>query len=327
MFYALCAAICLAVLFIVMSVTLLLSSGGGWFLRRFGRALPPALLSNAVLGLRLLPVLAALLFILAVALPAFVELEPRSTDEGLGLKLFLFAGLGAVVLSRFALEWYRLHRRTSRLRRQLLRGAEPLSLSSSPAPVYAVEESRGLVAVVGTLRPRVFVARGVLAALTPAELKAVLAHEIGHVRAFDNLKQFLLKITRPPAWLRGLASLDGLWTHASEMAADEAALSGGAEVEDLASALIKVSRLGQSLRPADVAACHLVPDAGCSALGERVLHLQELLNGNSSRNGGTTHRRFKVWGWSAAAALVFAYMAALPVILPAVHEAIEWLVR
>lgn len=329
MFFALCAAISLAALFIVIAVTLLVSSAGGSFLRRFERSLAPAVLSNLLFSLRLLPFAAAFLFVAGFALPAFVRFEPRSSGEPVGLKLIILSLLGAAVLGRIGWQYYRVQRSTSRIRKQWLRTAEPLSLNCTSIPVYLVHNNEGLVAVTGILRPKIFLARGVLSSLTPAELQAVLAHEAGHVRSFDNLKQVLLKITQPPSWLRSLKSLDSAWNAVSEVAADEAALSDNHQVavEDLASAVVKVSRLQQASPSPQLAACHLVPDGNCSVIGGRVLHLQQLLKGEPPSNRDLFTRRLKVVAYTVAATITALYIASLPLALPAVHEALEWLVK
>ena len=324
MFYALCTAVCLAVLFITITGTLLLSSGGAWLLRRHARQIVPAVLSNLLFAVRLLPLILALFFVIGFALPSFLRFEPRATTEGVGWRLTLLSILGIVVLGRIGIRWYRIHRATALVRKEWLRGAQKLSVRFGSAPVYSVERAKGVIAVLGTFHPRVFVARSVISALTPAELAAVLAHEAGHVRAFDNLKQLLMKITQPPRWLRSLKSMDAAWTNASELAADEAALAQGVAVEDLASALVKVLRMGQTGPALEIAASHLVPNASCSAVGERVLRLQHLLNGEVRPASQFKGKR---------SALIFAvlaavlYVAAINSLLPFVHEALEWLVR
>ena len=324
MFYALCAGVCLAVLFITIAGTLLLSSGAAWLLRRHAGRIAPAVLSNLLFAVRLLPLMLALFLVIGFALPSFLRFEPHTTTEGVGWRLILLSILGIAVLGRIGIRWYRIHRATALVRSEWLHGAQKLSVKFGPAPVYSVERSRGVVAVLGTFRPRVFVAQSVLSALTPAELEAVLAHETGHVRAFDNLKQLLMKITQPPRWLRALKYMDAAWTNASELAADEAALAAGVAVEDLASALVKVLRIGQAAPTAEIAASHLVPNASCSAVGERVLHLQHLLNGEIQPAPGANSKRFALI--SAALSIVL-YVFAVNSFLPLVHEALEWLVR
>src|SRR5207248_6329680 len=63
-FYALCAAVCLAVLFITIAGTLLLSSGGAWLLRRYAGRIEPAVLSNLLFAVRLLPLMLALFLVI-----------------------------------------------------------------------------------------------------------------------------------------------------------------------------------------------------------------------------------------------------------------------
>src|SRR5947209_14340574 len=152
MFYLLCAAVCLAVLFITIAATLLVSSGGAWLLRRYARSTPPALLCNLVFVLRLLPVVAGIFFVAGFALPSFLRFEPRSTSEDVGPRLILLSLLGAVVVWQASVRWYRIYRATSQAEKQWLDRAEKLSLSHNSAPVYAVERTKGLVAVLGVFR-------------------------------------------------------------------------------------------------------------------------------------------------------------------------------
>src|SRR5436305_10654110 len=126
MFYALCAAVCLAVLFITIAGTLLLSSGGAWFLRRYARTIAPAVLSNLLFAVRLLPLVLALFLVIGFALPSFLRFEPRTTKEGVGLRLILLAILGIAVLGRFGMRWYRIHRATALVRNEWLHVAQTL---------------------------------------------------------------------------------------------------------------------------------------------------------------------------------------------------------
>src|SRR5947209_6594676 len=117
MFYLLCAAVCLAALFITIAATLLVSSGGAWLLRRYGRSTSPALLCNLVFVLRLLPVLAAIIFVAGFALPSFLRFEPRSTSENVGPRLILLSLLGGVIVWQAGVRWYRIYRATSQAKR------------------------------------------------------------------------------------------------------------------------------------------------------------------------------------------------------------------
>jgi hypothetical protein len=54
------------------------------------------------------------------------------------------------------------------------------------------------MALVGVLRPRLIVTRGLVAALTDEELAASIGHEVGHSRARDNLTRLLMRATPDP---------------------------------------------------------------------------------------------------------------------------------
>ena len=146
-------------------------------------------------------------------------------------------------------------------------------------PVYRVENGASLLAVTGIFRPRIFVAREITEVLSPDELRAALAHEMAHISSCDNLKQLLLKITRPPRWLKALYSADAEWTRVSEIAADHGALADGATVLDLSSALIKVGRLNRPSTGREAVASHLAPCECSGALETRITCLSEMLEG------------------------------------------------
>jgi hypothetical protein len=91
----------------------------------------------------------------------------------------------------------------------------------------------------GVLRPRIFVAETVLGALSPAELRALLAHERAHLTAGDNLRRLLLRACAPLPWPAQARRLERRWQEASEGAADVRANAG----LDLALALVATARL------------------------------------------------------------------------------------
>jgi len=93
----------------------------------------------------------------------------------------------------------------------------------------------------GLLRPRILVSTGLAAALTPAEIRAVLAHEGEHLRHRDPLRMLAARLAAawgwylPAArWLAGRAALR------RELAADRAA-TGRAGRGVLAAALLKLA--------------------------------------------------------------------------------------
>jgi hypothetical protein len=207
------------------------------------------------------------------------------------------------------------------------RHSKKLLVENINVTVYCLDNFGSVLAVLGFLRPKIFVARQIVDSLTPAELMAAVEHERAHVASFDNLKQLVLKVTRIPHWLRALGGADSVWTNASEIAADEAALGCGISVLDLSSALIKVASLStHAVVGNTVAVSHLIPIESGYHLRARVDHLQEILQDDSLLPKVTRRNRIgKIIIPLALAAI--AYSACVGPVLPWVHEALEALVR
>jgi Zn-dependent protease with chaperone function len=102
-----------------------------------------------------------------------------------------------------------------------------------------------IIAVVGTITPRLFIAEQVLRTLSEEELSAAIAHECGHLAARDNLKRSLLRVCRDALMIVPCGrSLDRAWAETAECAADEhAAQKSPATALDLASALVKIAKM------------------------------------------------------------------------------------
>lgn len=328
MFHLLCISLCFAVMFIVTAAAslALLPLAAAILSRsdlRRARARTRAR-ANLIFTVRVFPALLGLVAALGLALPAFLEFEPSSTREIPGMPLLLFAGVGALVVGAIVMRCLRILRTTWLLQRDWLKKVQRVSECGNGIPVYCVEESTPLLAVAGILCPRIFISQDIAGALDAAELHAALAHEFSHVNAGDNLKQLLLKITRPPAWLRFLGRLDSAWVNNSEVAADEGAIAGGASALDLSSALVKVGRLSaRSLAPSGLAASHLVDGCG-AATQARVVRLRELLANDSLNVSETTDRRNYLPAILTASFLIY---IALLSSLHAIHGLLEFLVR
>jgi hypothetical protein len=327
MFYLLATALCLAVAFLVLGVTSLICIPLGRLLGRKSRFLSVGVAANLLFAIRLLPLGLACLVSLGFALPAFVEFEPEATGEGISWRLLILAAFGASAVFLFALRAIRILAATYSMQRKWIACSQRLAVPGVASPVHCVESHSSVLAVTGLLRPQVFVARKIVESLSADELAAALAHEMAHVASHDNLKQLLLRVTRLPRWLNYFHTDDAAWLSASEVAADQAALEGGASVLDLSSALVKVGRLTRpaALNPA-VAASHLLPPACATSLEARVLRLREALENSEADTARQPRRPRHRWmALVASAALVYAVAA--HALLPAIHEALEVLVR
>jgi hypothetical protein len=220
------------------AVALLLSLPAALAARRV-RDDEPLKAARLLFWLRLLPTLGALAIAATVALPSFLRFEPRDAEERPGLTFVLLASAGALALLSGAWRVARDFQATRRLRRAWMRTGRPLQLEGSPAPAVGMAHPFPVVCVVGVLRPRVFVADTVLRALSPGELRALLAHERAHLVSRDNLRRLLLRASAPLPWPSLARGLERRWQDVSEEAADVRADAG----LDLASALVATARL------------------------------------------------------------------------------------
>ena len=194
----------------------------------------------------------AIIAVAVLFVPSFIRHEPYGTAEVVSLKMATLAILSAagmaLAVSRALRSWFA----TRKLLRDWLANATPIELKHVSTPAFSIPHQFPIVAVVGTIRPRLFIAERVMQSLTRDELMASIAHESGHLNARDNLKRSLLRACRDLLMLIPSGrSLDRAWAEAAECAADDyAANEGGKTALDLASALVKIARMIPARRPA-----------------------------------------------------------------------------
>lgn len=200
---------------------------------------------NLIFLLRVAPLAAALLFILAFVLPSFLLYEPETTNETVGTKLTVIAlvtsfGIAAAFGRIFASWW-----RTKRLIDDWMRMSKPVAIEGVQIPAFRLRHPFPIIAVVGVIRPQMFVAEQLLTELDEAELAAAIAHECGHIATHDNLKRIAMRLCGDLLVFPLGKTLDRVWADAAESAADEFAASRGGRRSaiNLASALIKVGRI------------------------------------------------------------------------------------
>jgi hypothetical protein len=121
-----------------------------------------------------------------------------------------------------------------------------------PLPAFATRGGGG-PAVVGFLRPVLVLPQGLAGRLTPAELEAVLEHELHHARRRDNLLALPLLLAQALFWFHPLVWWLGRRLLAErERACDEAVLADGIDAETYARGLLEACRL--ALEPPPVLA-------------------------------------------------------------------------
>jgi Zn-dependent protease with chaperone function len=277
------------------------------------RALAPVALrrgSASALGVRLLPVVGALFAALALTVPAFVVHEPAQAEERPGIVAMALAAAGLALLAALVRRTYHAWRATRRVLDEWEHSAQPFATPHTPAPTFRIANAFPVVAVVGVIRPRLFVARSVLHALTEDELHAVLEHEAAHLRARDNVKRWLMACAPSVGWRRTALALERTWENAAEHEADRGA-RGGLE---LASALVKTARLAPQ-------GAHLrVPAAAFHGGGDVARRVEDLVAGAPTLAGRRPIR---------AAALVAGagLLAAVPLLWPIAYGFAEALIN
>jgi hypothetical protein len=275
--------------------------------------------------LRTVPVALGLITVVALFVPAYLAHEPRDNHEEISLKLGLLALLSASGIALALIRGIAAWRATSRLTSDWLRNSEPIQVRQLSIPAYKVEHQFPLIAVVGALRPRLFIARQIFETLTPEELNAALEHEAGHVVAYDNLKRGVMRACRDVLLMVPFGrGLDSDWVEASEAAADEYAARKDSRVGfDLALALVKIARsIPLGARATMPAGAFLVGGNNGRGFKSRVRRLVQIA---SDPEGTRISRTNSVPQWLtlAAALLLIGITASQPIVLENVHELIE----
>jgi hypothetical protein len=283
-------------------------------------ALAPGPRARWLLALALIPSAAGLVAAGLAAL-AWLIFEPRSTGETPGPVLVALALLGlAVVVVRAGsatLEGVRTRRVIARFRRS---GRE---MDCLPLPAWRAVHSFPVAALAGVWRPQMLLAEQVIGALEPAELDAVVAHELAHLDARDNLKRLLLAACPDPlALTRAGGRLRAEYLEAAEAAADARAC-GRVSATVLARAILKVARLVPAGGRLDVAVASFHHEGSLAA---RVQALVGLKRGRETAPTRGLLPRGPLVRVALGVAVAGALAGSLP-LLAALHGALERLVH
>lgn len=283
--------------------------------------------AQALFALRVFPGLVAVVCVVTLLLPAYLAHEPRHKAEEVSWKLGALALLSAAGLLLAVWRGIAAWNATRTLVNNWLRNSERITLAQTSVPAFRLKHPFPVIAVVGWFRPRLFIAEHLFDSLSPKELSAAIAHECGHLAARDNLKRIVLRICRDVLTIVPCGRLlDREWVAASEVAADDFAARNGSDVAlDLASALVKITRLiPEGQRPA-------MP-ASVSLLGEDIGSIRHRVRRLASRSGcaeqGTAANRLTLVSaslWLPFGALVATVLAiaADARLLSSVHQLIE----
>lgn len=284
MFELLGICLLLAALLTFNSLTSLLTGGVWRVLQPATRRWSAVSRARLIFLLRTFPALVSTVCVLLLLLPAYLVYEPRHAAEHVSFKLALLALASAIGITVAAGRSIAAWRLTARLTSDWIAKGQRVTIPGIHVTTYRIEHSFPVIAIVGVLRPRLFIASRVLDLLTAAEIKASLAHEHGHLTARDNLKRGVLRACRDSLLLIPAGrSLDHAWAEAAEEAADEHAARAGKNVAlDLASALVKIARIiPEGARPTMPAGVFLLGDDESNGIRGRVRRLVALATSNN----------------------------------------------
>jgi Zn-dependent protease with chaperone function len=325
MFFLLGICILLAVMLALNSFASLVASLLWKLLEPRARKWSASSQASVLCLLRTLPVVGGVTIVALLFAPAYLAHEPRENHEEITLNLALAAffsalGLGLAVFRGIA-SW----RATARLTADWLRHAEQITLPGITIPAFRIKHQFPVVAIVGTFRPRLFIARQIFESLTGEELSAALAHELGHVIARDNLKRGLIRACRDMLLIIPCGrALDDAWKEASESAADEYAAGKGRRIGlDLASALVKIARLvPYGSRPTLPAGAYFVDHEDPHGFKGRVRNLVRLA-GSGVANPPALIGKLPLWVPIAVLVVLLGAVSIESHVLVLTHEVIE----
>jgi Zn-dependent protease with chaperone function len=279
--------------------------------------------ASVLLGFRLLPGALSAAFVAGVFVPSYWLFEPRDVAEDFDLTLTMLA-VGALVLIiaaliRGAAAWWRAAQRA----RVWTLTAQPMATLAAGIPAFRIDAPEPVMALVGILRPRLIVARGLIDALTAEELAASIEHEIGHHRSRDNLKRLIIRaVPDVLRWTPAAGLLERKWAAAAEHTADAGTSIGGGRRGRLAlaSALVKVARLMPAPASVSEPISTLVGGGEIAARVRRLIDVEDV----PESGGDRVRHRAALLATIGGVTLGFAGYAPL---VENVHRITEFLVR
>ncbi len=268
--------------------------------------------ARRLLWLRFAPVTVSGVIVCAFAVPSFVRFEPRASNEAIGaIPLLAIVVLGAFAVSGAWRVAGALRRTSSVVAGWMRNGREERVVG---VPVITAFGDVPAVALTGICRSKLMISRAAASNLDEHELARAVEHEMAHMRARDNLKKLMLQAVAFP----GMRRLERAWADAVELSADAEAVHSESEALELASALIKISRLRAS-NDLPVLASGLVD--GPSSLLEVRVH--RLVNWTAAKTTPAVETSWFVAASVCAGVLISNYAA----VLRAAHAFTEVLVR
>jgi len=282
--------------------------------------------AQVIFALRVFPLAGALVSVALLIVPSYLTYEPWPPDEVVTVKLAAVTLISAIGIGLAVWRGVASWRATRRLVADWMQQAKAVRLEAAPIPAYRIQHPFPVIAVVGALRPRLFIAGQIFDSLNQDEIAAAIRHEAGHLATRDNLKRVLMRACRDALTIVPCGrSLDRDWSEVAEAAADEHAARAGAPIAlDLAAALVKIARMiPQGAKPTMPAGAFLI-DVEADGVVWRVRRLTQLAEiGKVSEERGAAVTRLAMWASPCVFFAGVVYTAANPAMLARLHAGLE----
>ncbi len=294
-------------MFVLAYAALRLFVAGGWSLTR---RRSPWLSSNVLYALQIGPFALAVIIVGAFTIPSFLEFEPRVVQEAFGPPVVVLSLVCLALIGIGLYRAYQAYARTARIVQKWRQNAVPVD-DPQGLPIYKTGPDAPPLVVAGFWRPKLLISSSTSGVLSQDELARAISHESAHITRRDNLKKLMLRVCSFPR----ATQIEKQWLAAVELDADRYAVRSKREALDLASALVKASRLKM---PTAELATNLTSEAG-SLLQMRV---QRLLSWDAEEN---SNRFFRYGTVMLAVFSAVAVIASYHSILLRVHSLAELL--
>ena len=323
-YYARLLCVCCATFFLVHALSWIIVS-------RLARAavaaagkVSPRSAARLLFVLRMAPVALALLFVVGFCVPSYVWFEPHVAGERVSFLFLLAALVGLFTFTLPLLRGAMAIFRTWNYLRACSRHALNADVAQPDSGPLVISEDSALMATAGIVCPRVVVSQAVMDALSEEQKEAAFRHEAAHLAARDNLKKLLFLLTPDllPLVPGGCSILERGWALYSEWAADDEAVDGDVRrAVSLASALVRIAKIGVRPRPSYLLSSFVDDERGLAMRVDRLLHgpLEPIpcLTPNTLLGGKIT----------LLVALTSGVLLFLPLTLAAIHRLLERLLQ
>jgi Peptidase family M48 len=267
-------SICFAAFFLVHAATTLAVCFAHRPLIRMAESLNPRSAMRLLFLARISPVAIAFAAVVGICAPSYVRFEQNIPAEQIRLSCPAVAALGLLVIATALAHGLYATFRSVRFNRLCQRCGRTIQLPGQASPMLVISQVRPFLAQCGIFRPQFVISQRLLAEISTEELAAALRHERAHWVSGDNLKRLLFAFLPgfPPVW-PSLETLEGSWAKFAERAADDhVAAEGESNAVSLASALVRLARMGSCAEHPSVPLA-ISPLVVCDDLAGRVHRL------------------------------------------------------